>query len=252
MSTIQIETLKQSTPSVFATKPASKLSEKYTFVPTVEIIENFDREGWKVYSASQIGKGTYSAHQLRLRNGDMPKVGDCFLEAILRNSHNGTQKLNFSAGLHRLVCSNGLTVPTSISASISIKHMSINLDDVRRITEEFAQRLPIIDASVRKMQNTFLNDSQTIDFVTRASLLRWDGGTLPSETLAQEILQPLREEDNGNSTWQIFNVIQEKFVRGGLKIPSKTGRVTTTRELKNFNKINNINSELWELAESYC
>ena len=47
---LSIETLQEVAPSVFATSPSPKMSDKYTFVPTIEVIENFDREGWKVYS----------------------------------------------------------------------------------------------------------------------------------------------------------------------------------------------------------
>ncbi len=78
---LSIETLQEVAPSVFATSPSPKMSDKYTFVPTIEVVENFDREGWKVYSAKQVGKGNYAQHELRLRNGEMPKVGDSLIEA---------------------------------------------------------------------------------------------------------------------------------------------------------------------------
>jgi hypothetical protein len=120
------------------------MSQKYTFVPTVEILENFDREGWKVFSAKQNGMGDYSTHEIRLRNQEMPQVGDSLLEAVIRNSHNGMTSFSVSAGLHRLVCSNGLTVPTSVSDSIVVRHMSVDMSVVRQITDEFADRLPLI------------------------------------------------------------------------------------------------------------
>ena len=86
---LSLETLKEFTPSVFATEPSPKMSNKYTFVPTIDILENFEREGWNVASARQVGKGLYAQHELRLRNGEMPNVGDSLIEAIIRNSHNG-------------------------------------------------------------------------------------------------------------------------------------------------------------------
>ena len=64
---LNLETLRSQVPSIFATTPAPKMSQKYTFVPTVEILENFDREGWKVFSAKQNGMGDYSTHEIRFQ-----------------------------------------------------------------------------------------------------------------------------------------------------------------------------------------
>lgn len=248
---LSIETLKEVAPSVFATSPSPKMSNKYTFVPTIEVVENFDREGWKVYSAKQVGTGSYSQHEIRLRNGGLPQVGDSLIEAVIRNSHNGLSAFSVSSGLHRLVCSNGLTVPTSVADSISVRHMNFDLGMVKEITDQFAERLPIVQRAVDKMESTFLNDGQLVDFVNKSAMLRWEKGSIPKFNV-EDFLRPERDGDVGNSVWKTFNVIQEKFVRGGMKYNTKKGRVSSMRELKNFQTINKINTNLWELAESYC
>jgi hypothetical protein len=249
MSTLQ--TYRQTVPSIFSTSPSPKVSSKYTFVPTIEILENFEKEGWKVASAKQVGMGSYATHEVRLRNSELPKVGDSLIEALIRNSHNGLTSFSVTAGLHRLVCSNGLTVPTSLADSISVKHLRVDLGTVRQITDQFAERLPIIQRSVSKMENTFLNEENAVDIVKKATLIRWQSGSVPSINI-ENLLSPLREEDNGNSVWKLFNVIQEKFVRGGTQYQSTKGRLVTMKNLKNFQSINKINTSLWELAESYC
>ena len=248
---ITTDILKTIAPSVFATSPSVKMSNKYTFVPTMDILENFDREGWYVSSASQVGRGLHSKHELRLRNGQFPEVGDSLIEAIIRNSHDGTTTFSVSAGLYRLVCSNGLTVPTSISDKISVRHMKFDMDTVREITDQFAERLPVIQNSVSKMESSFLNEERTVDFVNKSALIRWDKGSIPKINV-EDFIRPLRHEDNGNTVWKTFNVIQEKFVRGGLKYQSEKGRVTSMKQLKDFQAVNKINTNLWELAESYC
>lgn len=249
---LTLDTLRVSTPSVFSTSAAPKMSAKYTFVPTLEILENFDREGWKVYSAKQIGSGQYASHELRLRNGEMPQVGDSLVEAIIRNSHNGMSTFSVGAGLYRLVCSNGLTVPTSVADSITMKHMRVEMSDIRQITDEFAERLPLIQRSVGRMESTSLDTNRAMDMLKKATLLRWEKGTVPMTLNLESLLSPERDEDKGNSVWKLFNVIQEKFVRGGVKYQSKRGRLVNMKELKNFQTINKINTSLWELAESYC
>ena len=249
---LSIQTLRQQTPAVFATSPAPKMSEKYTFVPTIEIIENFEREGWQVYSAKQAGPSNYATHEIRLRNGQMPQVGDSLVEAVVRNSHNGMSTFSVSAGLYRLVCSNGLTVPTSVADAITVKHMRVDMGVVRQITDEFADRLPLIQRSVGRMETSFLNEERTMDMVNKAKLVRWQQGSMPAVINVEDLLRPERDGDVGNSVWKVFNVIQEKFVRGGTSYRTKRGRNVSMKELKNFQSINKINTSLWELAESYC
>lgn len=245
------DNLKRIAPSVFTTSPSPKMSNKYTFVPTMEILENFENEGWNVFSAKQVGQGNFALHELRLRNVEFPQVGDSLVEAIIKNSHNGMSSFSVSAGLHRLVCSNGLTVPTSISDKISVRHMRFDLGAVREITDQFAERLPVIQRSVGKMETTFLNEEKMVDFVSKAAVLRWEKGSVPKINV-EDFLRPLRHEDSGNSVWKTFNVVQEKFVRGGLRYQTEKGRFNSMKELKNFQSINKINTNLWELAESYC
>ena len=249
---LNLQTIRTQAPAVFATSAAPKMSNKYTFVPTVEILENFEREGWQIYSAKQLGTSNYGTHEIRLRNGQLPQVGDSLVEAVVKNSHNGLSTFSVTAGLFRLVCSNGLTVPTSVAESIRVRHMSVDLSVVREITDQFADRLPVIQRSVGRMETTFLTEEKTVDMVNKSTLIRWGQGSVPSSINIEELLRPERNDDQGNSVWKIFNVIQEKFVRGGMKYNSKKGRLVTMKELKNFNSINKVNTSLWELAESYC
>jgi hypothetical protein len=247
-----IEELKSNVPSVFSTEPSPKMSDKYIFVPTFEILENFEREGWNLASGKQIGKGIYGLHELRFRNGELPKVGDSLIEAVIRNSHNGLTTFSVSAGLHRLVCSNGLTVPTSLSESFNIRHKSFDLDEVKRLTESFAERLPIIQNSVDKMMGRTLDEVEKVEFVKKATAIRWKVGSVPKTLDLNKILQPNREGDQGNSLWNVFNVVQEKFVRGGVDYKSNSGRKTGMRGLTNIITTNQINTKLWELAEEMC
>ena len=248
---ITLEQIKQSAPSVFATSPSNKMSNKYVFVPTMDILENFQKEGWEVSSAKQTGKGVHSVHELRLRNGELPKVGDSLVEAIIRNSHNGYATLSVSAGLHRLVCSNGLTVPTSLAESFNVKHQRFDLDDVKKLTESFAGKLPIIQDSVGRMMSKELTDRERIDFIKQAISLRWKSGHVPTTLDVMSIVHPRREEDMGKDVWTTFNVIQENFVKGGLKYTTDRGRKTELRGLKSIMAVSQVNTKLWELADTF-
>jgi hypothetical protein len=68
----------------------------------------------------------------------------------------------------------------------------------------------------------------------------------------EDIIRPVRDEDNKRTLWNMFNVVQEKFVRGGVSYQSNRGRSVTMRKLDNIHKVNKLNTQLWELAETYC
>ena len=246
---ITLDQLKEVAPSIFATSASPKVSNRYSFVPTVDIVENFQREGWDISSARQMGKGIHSLHEIKFRNGDLPKVGDTLVEAIIRNSHNGMSTLSVSAGLFRLVCSNGLTVATSSADSFKVRHAGFELDDVKRITEDFAKKLPLIEGSVNRMMERELTIDEKLDFVKESANIRWKVGSVPTLDYEQ-ILSPNRKEDEGDSLWQVFNVVQEKWIRGGVEYNTQRGRKTKLKTINDILNSNRINTQLWELAET--
>jgi hypothetical protein len=245
-----IQDIKLIAPSVFATNPSSKMSNKYSFVPTIELMENFEREGWTLSSVRQSGKGIHSVHELRYRNGELPSVGDTLPEAIIRNSHDGSCALSVSAGLFRLCCSNGLTVPTSTAEQFTVRHMGFDSDEVKRLTESFAKKLPLIQNSVDKMMDRMLTEGEKIEFAKNASIIKWGMGSVPSTLNLEQLITPQRIEDNKDDLWTTFNVIQEKFIRGGVDYKSNSGRKTSLKGLKNIMASNQMNTKLWTLAET--
>ena len=215
----------------------------------MDIIENFEREGWNVSSAKQTGRGIHGLHEIKFRNGDLPNVGDTLIEAIIRNSHNGVATLNISSGLHRLVCKNGLSVPTSVSDSFKVRHSGFEFEDVKRLTEDFSKRLPIIQGSVNRMMEHQLTMDDKLKLAKKSAEVRWGIGSVPVNLNYDSILNPLREEDKGDSLWQVFNVVQEKFIRGGVEYTTNSGRKTGLRTMNDIYNVNRINTKLWELAE---
>ena len=67
----------------------------------------------------------------------------------------------------------------------------------------------------------------------------------------KDILKSTRVEDEGNSLWSTFNVLQEKLLKGGLVYKLPKGRQQTVRSLTNIDEQVRVNKGLWELAESY-
>jgi hypothetical protein len=243
------ELIKSIAPSVFATEPSSKMTNKYSFVPTDQVMEFFDREGWEIASVKQSGRGLHAVHELRYRNSELPKVGDTLVEAVIRNSHNGTSAFSMGAGLFRLVCSNGLTVPTSVAESFKLRHNHFSLDDVKELADSFSKKLPMIEGSVSKMMERELSLDEKRNFVMDAAKIRWAVGSVPATINVEDILNPLRKEDQGDDLWRVFNVVQEKMMRGGVTYKSARGRSTSLKGIKSIQASNRLNTKLWENAE---
>lgn len=244
-----IQEIKSIAPAVFATSADPKMSNRYMFVPTMDIVENFINQGWELSSVKQNGKGLYGTHELRFRNGELPKVGDTLVEAIIRNSHNGMTTLNVGAGLFRLVCSNGLTVPTATAEQFNIRHMGFDSEEVKKLTESFSKKLPLIQNSVDKMMDRMMTEGEKIQFAKDASIIKWGMGSVPNVNY-EELITPQRSGDNDDNLWTTFNIVQEKFVKGGLEYRSQTGKKTSLKGLKNIMATNTMNTKLWELADT--
>lgn len=245
-----IQELQSVAPSVFNTKKAQKLSDRYTVVPTIDVVDHFMKAGWEVASAKQVGSGVYGKHSVRLRNSELPKVGDSLVEAIITNSHDGSTKLQVGAGLYRLICSNGLVVPQQELASLNQRHMNISMDEVNQITETFIKSTPIIERSVNQMMDKKMSMDEKIDFTTKALGIRWKNTEDISTITLETIINPLRQDDFDPTLWNTFNVVQEKLIRGGF-VKQQGRKERTVKPITSLSMDTMINKKLWELAETF-
>ena len=71
-------------------------------------------------------------------------------------------------GIYRLVCSNGLVVPTSITQSLSIKHIDLGDSTTDTIVNSFYEKIPIIMNNIDRMRNKILTDDEIDNFTYNA------------------------------------------------------------------------------------
>ena len=144
-----------------------------------------------------------------------------------------------------MVCSNGLTIRVpgfeKVGEEISRKHIGWNpvyaYDAVNRISDSFGNFF----GTVSDMVQVDLNDNQRTDMAASARELRF-GETHMDPRL---LLAPRRGEDQGRDIWTTYNVLQENCIRGGFKLNKRT-----SRELRNIDALDRVNTGLWDLAET--
>jgi hypothetical protein len=245
-NTLSLDDLKINVPAIFAQKPDPKVSSRYNFANSSVMLEKFVDSGWQIASAKQVSRSIYAPHQVVLRHADFSQVGDCLPQIHFSNSHDGTSKMNIGMGIFRLVCSNGLVVPTTSVESISIKHNDLGTDLTKVITDDFYGKIPALFGKMELMQNRILDTREINEFAERAIDLRFEG--LKNRVSVDQMVNPWREEDDVNNLWTVFNVLQEKVIKGGVRVGDRN---RTARPINNFINSNKMNIKLWEIAEEY-
>lgn len=243
--------LMQLVPSVFANGAHESRSERYSYIPTIDVLRGLAREGFLPFFACQAksrieGKSEFTKHMLRLRHPDHMARKDSVNEVILINSHDGTSSYQMLAGNFRAVCTNGC-VWGDVSDDIRIRHGGHVLEDVVAGAYHVLETFGKVDASRDSFESLQLTDGEQRVFGEAALALRFGTDELPPVNVTQ-VLQPRRYEDRGDSLWTTFQRVQENLVRGGLRT-SERKRRGVTRAVNGIDGNVALNRGLWVLAE---
>jgi hypothetical protein len=245
-------------PSVFASQPVAGVSERYTFLPTSQILARMRSEGWTPVEARQqtvrvdnrIG---YQKHMLRFQRSELiAKAGEFTPELVLTNSHDRSSAYVLSAGLWRFVCSNGLMVADSTLESVHIRHSGQEADQVIEASFSMFAQLDRVADSVARFQSWTMSEDEQRQFAERAIALRWPEN---APIRPEKVLAPRRTEDTGNNLWVVYNRTHENLLQGGqrdyLVRRPDGGRFARTREVKGLDEGIRLNRGLWEIASSF-
>ena len=253
--------IRNSSPLVFADAPTNPdVSNRYLFVNTETIIDDLEKLGWLPVQAAQrksrkVGSTIFSKHMVAFQNPDIKitsEDGDhAYPRILLSNSHDGMQAFNFSVGIFRLVCSNGLVVADEQFSDFKIKHKGYTFGELRKVVRQAVADLPNRVQVMNDMKNRILTEDEKRKMALDAMLIRAGVKELKydEETLT-DILDPKRDADKGNDLWRVFNVIQEKITQGDFHAALKGAKVRKVRKIKSFEKDLKVNKELFKLASA--
>ena len=251
------EQIREVAPTVFAEKPADNVSKHYTHIPTAQVLEDMKKLGWGVVDAQQVKarknstKG-FQKHLVTFRNPDVVINGEdgdtVFPQVLLTNSHDGKNAFTFTAGLFRLVCSNGLVIATETFSDVKMRHMGYTFEDLQVQIKNMVEQLPLTVESMNKMKSVKLDVKQMKALAEKSLTTRFTEEQLKVAKInLDEIINPVRDEDKGNDLWSVFNVIQEKIITGDFSYLSGA-KSRKAREVKNFKQDMDINKKLFAFA----
>lgn len=264
------EEIKKVCPLAFVETPTNeKVSDKYVLANTATVIADMKKMGWEVVEAKQRkahkdGSGRFSYHMVVFQNpllkitkqvGEGEETIDCYPRIILTNSHDGLNCFKFMVGLFRLVCSNGLVIAGDQMVDLKIRHIYYNFEELRDVVVKAIEMVAERITRMTRATEVLLTEDQKREFARKALCIRKnitvDELKVDDETLT-DILTPQRDEDKGNSLWNVFNVLQEKIIKGGyFESPEEGKKARKVRKVTSFVKDLEINQKLWRGMEEY-
>ena len=241
-------------PSVFAESAHESRSDRYAYIPTVNVVRAMREEGFMPVAASQgksrtEGKEAYTKHLVRFRRQvEIDRdSGEGVPEVVMINSHDGTSSYVLLSGLLRPVCKNGLIVADGSIEGVRIGHTG-------KVVEKVVQgSYKVIDSSNQSAQRAAqwakieLAREERLAFARAAVALRFD--TQKQQIAPESIIEIRREQDESNDLWTVFNRAQEGLIRGGQSYRSERGRNVSARPVRAIDSNVGLNQALWTLGE---
>ncbi|EMP3059793.1 DUF945 domain-containing protein [Salmonella enterica] len=244
------EELMQYTPSVFGEDKHTSRSEKYSYIPTITLLDNLRREGFEPFFACQSrvrdpGRRDYTKHMLRLRRAGQITAQQV-PEIIILNSHGGESSFWLLPGVFRSVCTNSLVCGQSFG-EIRVPHRG---DIAEKVIEGAYDVLNVFDRVEEKretMQSLQLPPPAQQALAKAALTYRFGEEHQPVTTA--QVLTPRRREDYGQDLWTVWNTLQENLLKGGLPGRTVQDKRTHTRAVKGIDGDVKLNRALWVMAE---
>ncbi len=252
--------MRKAAPSIFAEGKHFSRSERYTYIPTIDVLHGLRREGFEPFMAAQSlsrieGKTEFTKHMIRMRHvrdraGQLTTKPEAN-EIILINSHDGASSYQLLAGRFRFVCCNGLVVGDT-SHDIRIPHKGNIQHEVIEGAFRVLDDFEAVDQSTETMKALELKPEEERAFATAALALRFgerSEGQPPAPITVEQLTEARRPEDLGRSLWMSFQRVQENATQGGQPARTPQGRSTMTRPVTSIDRSVSLNRALWLLAE---
>lgn len=239
-------------PSIFAAEPHESRSDRYTYIPTRDVLNGLWKEGFAPFMAVQSrsripGKGEFTKHMLRLRHRDQITASTEVPEIVLINSHDGTSSFQLLAGLFRSVCQNGLICGDSIE-DFRVGHRGDVVNNVIEATYRIVDQFDAVESAKDIMKSATLALPEATAFAEAALALKYEEPS-DSPISARQLLTTRRWDDRNADVWSVYNRVQENMIKGGLSGRDSAGRRTSTRAVTGIDTDVKLNRALWILAE---
>ena len=253
-----LEELRAIAPSIFTKVGSESTSDKYTHIPTDQVIKDMELLGWGVVDAKEVqsrkeSTNGFQKHLVVFRNNDVVINGEdgdtVFPQIVMTNSHDGKNAFQFTAGLFRMICENGLVIATDEFEDLKMRHMGYTFEDLQVLIRGMVEKLPLTVEAMNKMKAVELEEEQMFNLAKSFLDIRVEGtqNTYDNQAI-EDVLNVQRKADEGNMLWEVFNRIQENIIDGNFEYKTPSGKLRQARIIKNFKQDQDVNKKMFSEA----
>jgi hypothetical protein len=251
--------------------PSDRVTVKYSFFPTIQLIRDLRTIGWIPYACEQRTtygndgdyRKNFTKHMVVFRNPNVEQVDDLVPEIIVTNSHDGRNSFQFFAGLFHVTKHTSFVIDEASFGDLEdfrVKHQGYEFSEVIRVIDKVVEVIPTIYDKVNLMRKTILTPKQRLSFAFETIRMRWKEMRKEQVSL-EDVIKPIRDDEKEGTLWNLFQIVQEKIVNGGIKyditsqkkdettgkmIPVK--RRQTARALVNIDQKIDVKKSIWNIA----
>jgi hypothetical protein len=138
-------------------------------------------------------------------------------------------------------------VATQEFENVKVRHMGYSFDELQQTIKTITERLPLTVESMNKMKEIELEQDQMVALANQMLEVRFGDSTKDMGFDIDQILEPVRIEDQTNDLWTVFNRIQERIIGGDFNY-STNNRIRKARRIKNFNQDIDLNQDMFRTA----
>lgn len=262
LTALTSEQIAERAPQVYTQAPYEKVSGKYTFLPTYQIVEDMAKLGWQVSDAKTMKtknatQRKYGKHMVMFFHPDIyikDEQGgvEAYPQILIVNNHRGWGRFKFEIGIFRLVCSNGLVIKSADYGTFEMRHFGYSFQELKELVEKAIDILPNVVQKINTLSSRIMTAAEMKAFAQKAIQARFGEEKLVDDSEIQQVLSSTRDQDSGNNLWVCFNRVQEHLVRGGFTTVGVDRKERKVRKITNMLKDVELNQKLWELVEEFA
>lgn len=232
------------------------LSKNYVEVQSQTIVDELVNRGFTLDNivkckTRKIERQGKQLHRLIFTNPNLlAQDNKGKMQLIVSNSYDGTSAIHFTLGYFRLVCSNGLMVGNTYE-QVSIRHIGQN-----NISEKIEKAIETIVAQSKKLHEQFEKMRGLVLDQNAVKAIEMAGVRLRVPDAVDVKITVLRNEDQANTLFNVYNRVQETLIRGGSKVTvfdSEKNKevIKTVRAIRSPKSDAILNKQIFDIAASF-
>lgn len=246
-----------------------KNSKRYQQIESTDLVDYFQGKGW-IHDTTSFAqprdktKLGFQKHVMIFEHPDLIIDDENRLQLLITNSHDGTSSIIFNIGIYRAVCANGMVVGTQFFEE-RLRHVGHNFYlELENIKDKIVARAPYILQTIKNMQATELTRMEVVVLAEEIAKKRFAslGDSLKQVNL-RKLITPQRIADTSRDLYTVFNILQERVIRGGIEYVKEVhtkdleGNIkvemknNTTREIKSIDGKRKLNQMVFDTVVAF-